>query len=342
MASLNGLRSLGVQFAIQWRMRHCEILLPFGLPPPGLARDLLGQLQAPALATLLGKASAPAVTRFDPFARSLPHEAWLAGRQGLPVTPESSPPVAAQALRSLGQTVNEGHWFLLHPVHIHIARDHLVLTDRRGLPLTEAESRTLFAQALPAFEEAGKSLLYGDAGTWFLRADDWQGLQTASPDAACGHNVDIWLPKGPGERNWRKLQNEAQMEWHDNRINQEREARREQPVNSLWIWGGATLPAAAKALTTHAGAFDLRQEALLAVLDDLSEPALAEDWGLWLDHLKALDAAWFAPMLAAIKGGKIERATLRLSHGSELREFALTKAGLMKFWAGSSFSKLVS
>jgi hypothetical protein len=323
-------------------MRHCEILLPFGLPPPELARDILRQLQAPALATLLGKASSPVVGRFDPFARSLPHEIWLAERMGVPTAPESSPAMAARRMRDLGQTVNEGHWFLLHPVHIHIARDHLVLTDRRGLSLTDDESRALFAQALPAFEEAGKALVYGDAGTWLMRADAWQGLQTASPDAACGHNVDIWMPKGPGEREWRKLQNEVQMEWHDNRINQEREARREQPVNSLWVWGAATLPASVKPLALHEGGFESQQEDVFAVLDNLSESALADDWGLWLDRVQALEAAWFAPMLAAFKSGRLERATLRLSHTTELREFTITKASLMKFWAGPSLSKLAS
>lgn len=323
-------------------MRHCEILLPFGLPPPELATDLLRQLQAPALAILLGKAATPLVERFDPFARSLPHETWLAGRMGLTGTPESSPPMTVVRLAEMGQTVAEGHWFLLHPVHIHIARDHLVLTDRRGLPLTEDDSRALFAQALPAFEEAGKPLVYGDAGTWFVRADEWQGLQSASPDAACGHNVDIWMPKGAGERAWRKLQNEVQMTWHDNRINQEREARREQPVNSLWLWGGATLPMNAKPQALHQGGFDPGREELFVVLDDLSEAALAEDWGLWLDRLQALDTAWFTPLLAALKDGKLAQATLRLSQSSELRTFSITKSSLLKFWARPGLAKLTS
>lgn len=325
-------------------MRHCEILLPFGLPPPGLAADLLRSLQAPALATLLGKASPPTVESFDPFARCLPHEAWLAKHMEMPVAPENSPPQAAVRLRELGQTANEGTWFLLHPVHIHIARDHLVLTDRRRLPLTEDESRALFELARPSFDTAGKALLYGDAETWFVRADGWQGLQTASPDAACGHNVDIWMPKGPGERDWRKLQNEVQMEWHDNRINQEREARREQPVNSLWLWGGASLPAAAKPIAMQDGSKGYaslpQQSNAFALLDNLNEPALAEDWGQWLDRLHALEAVWFTPMLAALKSGALERATLRFTHNTELREFSVGKSSLWKFWAQPSLKKL--
>ena len=325
-------------------MRHCEILLPFGLPPPGLAADLLRALQAPALATLIGKASAPTIESFDAFARCLPHEAWLAKRMGMPVDTESSPPQAATRLCDLGQTMNEGTWFLLHPIHIHIARDHLVLTDRRRLPLSEDESRALFELAKPTFDAAGKALVYGDAGTWFVRADAWQGLHTASPDAACGHNIDIWMPKGTGEREWRKLQNEVQMEWHDNRINQEREARREQPVNSLWIWGGATLPVAARPVTMQDGStgYDTlsQQSEAFVLLDALCEPALAEDWGLWLERLHALEAAWFVPMLTALKDGKLERAALRLTHNTELRAFSIKKSSLWKFWAQPSLRKL--
>jgi len=323
-------------------MRHCEILLPFGLPPPELARDLLRQLQVPALATLLAKAAAPSVERFDPFAFSLPHEIWLARATGLPAAPVSSPPTAAQRMHDLGLIANDGYWFLLHPVHIHIARDHLVLTDRRRLQIPDEQSRELFDMAKPAFDDAGMLLAYGDAGTWFVRADAWRGLRTASPDAACGHNIDIWTPKGPGEREWRKLQNEVQMEWHENRINQEREARREQPVNSLWIWGGATLPSEAKPfslLDGRAGFSALRDDAAV-LLDDLSEPALAEDWGLWLDRLHALESAWFTPLLAAIQDGKLDRATLSLTHNTELREFSIAKSGFWKFWARPALARL--
>jgi hypothetical protein len=312
------------------------------LPPPDLAADLLRSLRAPALATLIGKSSAPAIERFDPFARCLPHEAWLAKRMELPVVPESSPPQAAIRLRDLGQTANEGTWFLLHPVHIHIARDHLVLTDRRRLPLSEDESRSLFGIAKPTFEAAGKALFYGDARTWFVRADAWQGLQTASPDAACGHNVDIWMPKGPGEREWRKLQNEVQMEWYDNRINQERETRGQQPVNSLWIWGGATLPIAAdpSVLQYWPDGFRSTGDTALMLADGLSEAALAEDWGLWLEAMQSFDAIGFASLLASLKTGMVERITLCLSHNTELREFTITKSSLWKFWAQPSLSRL--
>src|SRR5437879_3235847 len=126
-------------------MNHLDILLPFGLPPPELARDILRDLNLPALATLTARAKGGSKQQhiLDEFARALPHEAWLSQRFGLsnPDSHSSSPPVAIAAMRALGLSVEEGHWFMLHPAHIHIARDHLVLTDIRQVTLSEADSR---------------------------------------------------------------------------------------------------------------------------------------------------------------------------------------------------------
>ena len=331
-------------------MRHCEILLPFGLPPSAMAPDLLRNLHAPALSTLLAKAAAPKMRPFDPFALCLPHELWLAQRQGLirGDNGQNSPPLAASRMQSLGMSAEPGTWFLLHPVHIHIARDHLVLTDRRRLPLIDAESRAFFDTALAVFENAGKTLRYGSPDTWFVRADDWANLQTASPDAACGHNIDIWMPKGEGERAWRKLQNEVQMEWHENPVNNAREARRDPSVNSLWLWGASNESSAGTAspLPSFDSAQGVQtmlasaQPEVLTVLDNLSETALAEEWGGWLESMQQLDQHWFAPMLDALKNGKIAQLTLVLSHNTQLREFNLTKSSFMKFWARPSLNRL--
>ncbi|RJG00212.1 hypothetical protein [Noviherbaspirillum sedimenti] len=358
-------------------MSQLDILLPFGLPPPDLAKDLLRQCKTPALAMLLARAKAPQTECFDPFARALPHETWLA-RKLLPgnLLPESSPPLADALMRLHGLQAESGTWFVLQPVHFHIARDHLVLTDLRQLALDETESRALFDAAQPLLEESGKTLVYGDASTWFLQADDWQDLHTATPDAACGRNIDIWLPQGAQERAWRKLQNEVQMHWHMHEVNAAREARGARPVNSLWLWGGASLPQAAangalpapytdvfklsgwiEALGAAAGATNAtnkRQDDCHAIdvvlaapqrglllLDALLAPALATDWGSWLQELQMLEAAWFAPLLSALQGGRLQQMNLILSHNTGLAEFSVRKASLRKFWTKPGLNRLL-
>lgn len=268
-------------------------------------------------------------------------------------------------MRTLGLTPDAGMWFVLHPVHLHIARDHLVLTNQRQLALSEHESRALFDAARPLFNEAGKTLLYGDPHNWFVRADAWHDLRTATPDAACGHNIDIWMPQGAGERDWRKLQNEVQMHWHAHRVNTEREARNAKPVNSVWLRGGAPAtmlaqPARHKEVfnlpgwmngpdqdaagTAHAGtASDIiarQPEHGLLAIDTLLDPALAGDWAMWLQHFHLLETDWFDPLLAALKGGGIDQLSLVMTNSTSLSTMTVGTRSLRKFWIKPSLARL--
>lgn len=350
-------------------MSHLDILLPFGLPPAELSADLFRELNAPALATLTSKTRSgnqiPRHEAFNDFHRALPHENWLSHQFGMTDARDTSPPIATALMQSLGLKPDMGTWFVLQPVHIHIARDHLVLTDPKQLLLTEAESRALFDIASPLFVEHGKTLMYGNEGTWFVRGDEWADLQTATTDAAAGHNIDIWMPKGPGERDWRKVQNEVQMHWFSHPLNQEREARGEKPVNSLWLWGGSSI-SRTTASSPYAAAFNLhnwllafsqlvrrhdiidnanqlgtaRGERALLVLDALLEPALAGDWGGWLYRMRHLETTWFAPILEHLKSGTLGQVSLILTDDSRMSSFTATRSSLRKFWLKPTLASL--
>lgn len=341
-------------------MSQLTILLPFGLPPPELANDLLRECKAPALATLLSRAKSHQSETFDIFARTLPHERWLAQR--LPLHAQAcgpdSPAFAAAAMAEFGLAAQAGVWFIVEPVHIHVARDHLVLTDRRRLSLTEREADSLFESAAASFAEAGLALQRGDGRVWFVRADEWSALQTASPDAACGRNIDIWMPKGPGELAWRKLQNEVQMAWHTDAVNQEREANGLPSVNSIWLWGGAALTGNAiapadsgvagwpSALGIASAAFAIpdvaASRAEFIALDGLCAPALAGDWSGWLHAMEDLDSNFFAPVLDGLKSKRLDRVTLVASRNGALAEYGITPGSLKKFWVKPSLSRLAS
>jgi hypothetical protein len=349
-------------------MTQFDILLPFALPPAELAKDLLRECKTPSLAMLLARASSARSENFDAFSRALPHEAWLARQFGLTHAADNSPAIAKTAMKNRNLPVEDGAWFVLSPVHLHIARDHLVLTGLRNLKLSEQESRTLFDAARPLFEEAGKALVYGDRHTWFVRADDWRDLRTSTPDVTTGHNIDVWMPAGNSSRAWRKLQNEVQMHWHIHPLNQLREGAGEQPVNSLWLWGGdngsdtGNRPPAATAYeqvfnSSHwASDFipgggvtgDFSADTLiqtdgkrgLLVLDALIAPALVNDWSVWLDCLHRLESEWFAPILSALKSRRLERVSLLLTHSTKLAEFTVTPRSLKKFWAKPSLKSL--
>jgi hypothetical protein len=348
-------------------MSQLELLVPFSLPPAEMAPDLLRSLTMPAFATMLARARPSEPQEFDAFSRALPHEIWLARQFGLAGSAASnnSPQLAVPAMQTFGFTDEGGYWFQVQPVHIHIARDHLVLTDQRRLDLLEQESRALFATAKSVFTEAGKTLLYGDAKTWFVRADDWADLQTSTPDAACGHNIDIWMPKDPGDqhdRAWRKLQNEVQMHWHTHVVNEQREFRRAEPINSIWLWGGAA-SAEPKSLQRYTDSFGLsktygqfasnhmqsatvsdvlaaKPEHGLVMLDGLTSAGLAQDWSYWLEQMHALEKEWFAPLLSEMRAGQLGSVSLILTHNTKLSAFKVTRNALRKFWVKRSLSGL--
>lgn len=266
-------------------------------------------------------------------------------------------------MRRAGIAADDGWWFLLQPVHLHIALDHLVLTDLRQLSVSEQESRALFDLVAPLFEESGLAFFYGNEKEWFVRADDWRDLRTATPDSACGHNIDIWMPKGAAALAWRKLQNEIQMTWFGHPLQEERETRGLKPVNSLWIWGGgsereititnpydrvANLPSPLDALAPQsqkldaAGMLTHSSKRGLVVLDDLTESALAGDWGSWIEHFNKMETEWFAPLLDALKKGDVNSLTLLIGDGVRLKSWACGRTTLRKFWLKPSIAGLLA
>lgn len=356
-------------------MTQITLALPFALPPSELAPDLQRALDLPALAALLSRTAAERRETTDTGARTLPYEAWLARALGLQdatvagprtappgagaLSVEQSAPLAAAALAGFDAAQADGHWFIVHPIHVQMARTHLTLADPRQLRLDEADARALYESARPYFEELGKPLLYGDAGTWFMRADDWQGLRTASPDCVTGMNLSDWMPEGDNAIAFRKLQNEIQMLWYEHPVNEARQARGLPPVNSFWLWGGAAAGRPAAGPAVIAGQPWLRAisppalrdatfDTLLAqggphpqaVLGQLIEPAIAGEWSSWLDAMQQLEQQWFAPLLAALHSGRVTRATLVLSHRHTSIAYTTSKLAQRKFWRKPTLNKL--
>ena len=305
-------------------MRDPTLLLPFALPPAQHAKDLIAALHAPSLAILLARAAELPELRFDGFAAALPHEMLLYGSGT-----DNSPPLAHPTMQRLDMPPQKGYWFMLQPVHLHIARDHLVLTDQRHMVINEDESRTLFDSAAPLFQELGYDVRFGDARHWFVRADDWHSLRTTTPDAAAGHNVDVWLPAGEHARAWRKLHNEVQMLWHGHPLNETRELHGQPRINALWLWGGGS----------PEQSVEMHQEIITD--EALITSALADDWGRWLTTMQDLDQAIIAPHLHKLQSNDIDSLTLRLSDATRVRRWRATRFGLKKFWRTPSLANLL-
>lgn len=327
-------------------MAQLTLVLPFALPASEFAADLVGALDAPALATLLSRTASHARHPADPSVRALPHELWLGDALGL--RQQGRPAFARAAMRGFGLDPADGAWFIVEPAHIEIARSHLLMPDLRQLAVPEDEARALFDAARASFAEAGHELVYGDATTWFMRADDWAGMDTASPDFAVGMNLNDCMPEGAHARACRKLQNEVQMVWYTHPVNAAREARRQPPVNAFWLWGGAApdAPQPGPEVIAHdmpgwlpgrrvPRVSDLAAGApagAMLVCGNVAASAIAADWSGWLAQMQVLEAGLFAPLLDAVKRGSVRQLRLVLSNRTGLAEFTTTAMAQRKFW----------
>ncbi|MEW7847125.1 hypothetical protein AB2N08_00345 [Massilia aurea] len=337
-------------------MAHITLVLPFALPLPEFAPDLVRAMNTPALSSLLSRTSHVTRARVAESTHALPHETWLARALGLGA--EGRLDVAVAAMRGFGLDPEGGTWYIVSPGHIQIARTHLTMADTRQVPLSDDDSRALFAAAADLCEDIGHALRYGDAHTWFLRADDWTGFETASPDTVVNMDLTDFMPKGQPALAYRRLQNEVQMAWHAHPVNAARETRRLPVVNAFWVWGaGSTAPAPGQPLASVAvpgwlgalgeqrpGSLD-RLDGLLAtdrtlVVGTLAESAQASDWGVWLQEMAQLETTLFAPLLAAVKAGRVGKLHLVLSSREGLLEATTSAMAQRKFWRSPSLDLL--
>lgn len=337
-------------------MSHITLVLPHLLPLPEFAPDLVRALQTPALAALLTRTRAYERRAAAATAPALPHEQWLARTLGL--SQEGQPAFATAAMRGFGLDPLDGTWFIVNPAHIQIARSHSMMADLRHLGLSEDESRALYDAARPFCEEVGHPLLYGDAQTWFLRADDWTAIEAATPDTVVGMDLTDFVPRGKQALPLRRLQNEVQMLWHTHPVNAARELRRLPAVNSFWLWGASNGAARAGGRMASVGvpgwirglssqALDsldgldgaLAQDGLL-VVGYLADAAIASDWGTWVQQVQDLEDKLFAPLHAALVQGRMKEIKLVLSSREALAEFTSTAMSQRKFWRRPTLERL--
>lgn len=324
-------------------MSHPEIIIPFALPPAEHAKDLVkllaSECASDGLAILLARHHAMQRSHHDDFSAALPHEIWLAKNHGHNYLKNQ--------IGKLSLALGDGYWFVLQPVHLHIASNHLVLTDYRQLALSEQDARALFVKAQTLCEEIGLQLVYGDSAHWFLRADGWSDLITTSIDAACGHNIEIWSPTGKEALAWRKLQNEIQMEWFIHPVQEQRQLRAEKVINGLWLWSGTHIKQSDRAETTtqirlNSSAHDCVQTPGPVILDQLSSAALASDWATWVQIMTELERSWFKPLCTALKTGQLKQINLLLSNSNTLLYVEASSNSLRKFWRSPNLNLLIS
>jgi hypothetical protein len=286
---------------------HAELILRglFAEPPAP---------RLPALELLLARGRTIAADRQS-------YLEWLAASFGVETLPAGALTAGA-----------EGFWLRADPVHLRLLRDRMVLVPVAGLARAEADA--LVATLNRHF--AGRHEFrapHPDA--WAMRAAP-APLQARAPQELAGADVDANLPGAP----WTALLTEIQMALHEHPVNEAREL----PVNSVWLWGAGTLPVAAAGPWRSVSADDPLAQGLARAARIAGREAArsAEAWlaGLPEDgrHLavlegsaaQALEEAWFAPLLVALRGGRVGMVTLHLPEAGVAVE--ATRNDLRRFW----------
>ena len=285
-------------------------------------------------------------------------ERWLCAAFGLAGGgPAGNPAAPVGALTALAHELDPGpqRWLRADPVHLRAARDHLVLVPNQAFAVSAAEADALAASLGPLL--AGRFTLYPvTPEQWCLRIED-QDQSEAGADAPielAGAHIDAHQ----GSKRWHALLTELEMALHEHPVNMAREARGDPAINSLWLWGAGAQPAAANGPWQSVVAEDPVALGLarlagmrhrvpgggaahwlerapedgrhLVVLDSLRGARALGDLDAFAQRLQALEGGWFAPLLAALKAGRIGMLTLHAPEAAA--SFEAVRGDLRRFW----------
>jgi hypothetical protein len=344
-------------------MSAIHLLLPFALPSATDAQTVLQGLALPALTRIAARARLVGRTRGEDYQRSLPHQRWLAQTfDAADADSVDDAPLAPYMLLADGGQPGDVRWACVEPVHIQIAQDHLVLVEPHALGLDDAEAAALLATARESVDEAGLTLFAPTPRRWYLSGAALGVLSAAPPERAAGRNVEIWLPhetvSGERSRTWMKLQNEIQMAWFDHPVNAAREEQGRLAVNSIWLHAqGVLRPVTSPFSRVYSDAVATRGLAIasatpymdapvefatldpriagngmLVELPSLGPAFVQQDWHAWRERMSQIESVWFAPALAAVQDGRLDRLLLTFGGEAGTVTLSLTRADLLRFW----------
>ena len=278
-----------------------HLLIPFAYGSSRGCEQVLGQLQLPHLQRLLRRLRAGDKDHGDMSSYSPPHERALARVLGLPVR-DGEIPWAAWHARP-----EPGAWAFVSPCHWVMGSDEVTMSPAALADFPEHESRALLASMQAFFAGDGIELIYDQPQRWLARGAALEGMFTAAADRVAGRAVRDWPARGAGAPLLRRLHAEMQMLCYQHPVNDARQARGVEPVNSFWLSGTGALGAGAS-VSSPADAITLANE--------LRDAALQEDWAAWAGAWHAVDAKHCASLLHAIEAcgsNAVELARCKLS-----------------------------
>lgn len=251
------------------------------------------------------------------------------------------------------------HWLIADPIHIRVNRDRALLADIGVMALSQQEAGQLISSLNHHFAEDGVVFHAPTPGRWLMSLPKAAAARFSPLWNVVGEDINEHLPQGEEGLLWSRLLNEVQMLLYTHPVNDEREARGELAVNSVWMWGNERLTGVATdpaellladddtlgLLARSAGvaldaapydfaalmAMSQGKQHVSVVLDTVQSAAQYRDaWG-WREGLEQLEQRWFAPLMQALQQGRIRQLQLQ-AHGPAGFELTITPAARWRFW----------
>ncbi len=277
--------------------------------------------------------------------------AWLAQRFAAPEIAALAP---AEVVARAWLAPSEAKHWLATPVHYFAGLDSVHLHPEGLLQLSAQEQAALVADFEFVFADTPWRL-HGNGARELLLGGPRLDADSADPAQFAGLDPSAGLPRGAELATLRRLGVEIEMWLHEHRVNQERRARGELPVTTLWFWGASVplrAPNAGRAISTAGGLLrlyghDTYAQALwqLGGLESASLPANLQgaleseasahllivpalDAGTLVDALQRLEVHWLAPALQGLRARRL--SAIHLLAGT--RSYELRWPHLARFW----------
>ncbi len=307
--------------------------------------DSYSGLRLPALETLLGRGSAASGACENECA-------WLCGHFG--VQKQTDWPVAPLAFAGDGGEPGSACWLRADPVHLRLHNDGLTLLAPETLEITADESHQLAGALSRHFDAEGFVFHAPHPRRWYLQMPQAPKIRTVTLKQAIGRDVNRLLPEGEECLRWHRVFNEVQMLLHAHPVNAAREDRGAAVVNSLWFWGGGTLPAPSSTFDAMqsddplamglarlagiiaaplpvGGGFGAGNNTLVDLRNAEREFMRANAAG-WRQALETLETRWFAPILDRLRSGEIGRAVIATVADGSRHEWSVMRGARWRIW----------
>jgi len=195
---------------------------------------------------------------------------------------------------------------------------------------------------------------------WYVTSSRSPDLITHPLPQVAGQAINDKLPSGPDGKLWQSRMNEMQMLLHMHPVNQARENAGLPILNSVWFWGGGTLPTVPAHPARHCWANETLTRGLaraagcpthslpqnadawlkdakpsnehLIVWDTPRRAAQYGDYAAWHACLAQFETQWAKPLLRALRDGRIDKLTLHVVSTDSVQTFNLNRAAVWRFW----------